>query len=1162
MAESLNPFEETDYIESEIQYTSTEEPVISEVQVIPESTDVSWDAIATKLLKDNYILTALELHTELVESGRELPRLRDYFSNPGNFERTKEDTPSPTLPRTSSVQTFDSLDFARYSDDGERQVDERVAVLEFELRKAQETIKSLRATLTREAENEIVSPDTEKNLAGGVSVEDNIKPLEQRALNFLVNEYLLLNDNKITSVTFSEENEEQDFEDWDDVGLNIPRPPDLLRLFRDYGNHIMPTKETQEVACEADLEDEDFQERQQDWQLIREQMESKISELEEQVQMIAQENDVLSQQVSILKMSPLKTTPVNHSTPVAHTVEPAMTSSVTHNGQPGSDSREDLQPNEDPTVEEMSGQSDSLNLNALAITQNHIGGEADGHSGGDNCVTSCDRVDGDGQLSVGGDATTTDKVTDRKMSPAFRKALQDLAFHVSRDNRIVAEMSKMSQGEGVVSMLGRCLPHIVPNVLLAKREELIPLILCTAMLHSDSKERDRLLNILFNLIKKPDDEQRQIILTGCIAFAQHVGPTRLETELLPQCWEQISHKYVERRLLVAEACGALASYLSHEIRSSLLMSMLTQMLRDDKDDDVREAVIKSLGLLTGFICDTDKFAQGSELLKIGLRDSSEKVQQATLHVFLPSFAAWAYELGRLEHELLHSVLRDLEEIVKGALLIQKTTNSTTLPLDESRFLILVKELTELLPFQFVSVLESGPFLKHMESVSEDVEDIDMSRFPMPNCPLSDLSVILGGKQELSTLVHLYAEHLSQEWFEPWEQLNWVVNNLLARILEVTMGVGLSMQKVVNALCKYVFRLCRTFGKTFTDKKVKPKFEELVVLPEEQLDHQVNLGHTAITTCVVPVYAVGVLTSFSSELDRKQLEQFLTQVLCTLAFCQAPLDSLKATFLELSSCDDNHELLLTVLWCGVVHTSAPVRATSAILFELLIQNLNDTFISTRVVPALVTLANDPEISVRISTIPSLGAIIEHVSIREVLDRVYMQLQTFFDDPVYREQHVVHVELIRTIAHVGPNTEPKFRDEFILPRLAAMAMANNNVTNETKKMDIAMQLFEAYSAMSCCFLNDQLIQEAMLPGLRCLRQDMAIIAPDHEEVVASMVREYETKMEGARPGDRNLGFSSSPGNQLGSAADDMKSRVMSRIKDTTSKANISNIFTRRK
>lgn len=31
------------------------------------------------------------------------------------------------IDRTSSIQTFDSLDFARYSDDGGGQVDERVA---------------------------------------------------------------------------------------------------------------------------------------------------------------------------------------------------------------------------------------------------------------------------------------------------------------------------------------------------------------------------------------------------------------------------------------------------------------------------------------------------------------------------------------------------------------------------------------------------------------------------------------------------------------------------------------------------------------------------------------------------------------------------------------------------------------------------------------------------------------------------------------------------------------------------------------------------------------------------------------------------------------------------------------------------------------------------
>uniref|UniRef100_A0A2C9M1S2 LisH domain-containing protein n=1 Tax=Biomphalaria glabrata TaxID=6526 RepID=A0A2C9M1S2_BIOGL len=117
--------------------------------------------------------------------------------------------PNTENARTSSVQTFDSLDFARYSDDGERQVDERVAVLEFELRKAQETIKSLRASLTQQAETELSTP--ENQYKGGLGAENSeaVTPLEKKALNFLVNEYLLQANYKVTSVTFAEENEEQ-----------------------------------------------------------------------------------------------------------------------------------------------------------------------------------------------------------------------------------------------------------------------------------------------------------------------------------------------------------------------------------------------------------------------------------------------------------------------------------------------------------------------------------------------------------------------------------------------------------------------------------------------------------------------------------------------------------------------------------------------------------------------------------------------------------------------------------------------------------------------------------------------------------------------------------------------------------------------------------------
>jgi len=39
--------------------------------------------------------------------------------------------------------------------------------------------------------------------------QEPIRPLEKRALNFLVNEYLLKNEYKLTSITFSDENDDQ-----------------------------------------------------------------------------------------------------------------------------------------------------------------------------------------------------------------------------------------------------------------------------------------------------------------------------------------------------------------------------------------------------------------------------------------------------------------------------------------------------------------------------------------------------------------------------------------------------------------------------------------------------------------------------------------------------------------------------------------------------------------------------------------------------------------------------------------------------------------------------------------------------------------------------------------------------------------------------------------
>ena len=53
----------------------------------PRISDKDWEGIATSLIEEGFLLSALELHSELLEAGKELSILKNFFSNPGNFEQ-------------------------------------------------------------------------------------------------------------------------------------------------------------------------------------------------------------------------------------------------------------------------------------------------------------------------------------------------------------------------------------------------------------------------------------------------------------------------------------------------------------------------------------------------------------------------------------------------------------------------------------------------------------------------------------------------------------------------------------------------------------------------------------------------------------------------------------------------------------------------------------------------------------------------------------------------------------------------------------------------------------------------------------------------------------------------------------------------------------------
>ncbi|XP_068437317.1 RAB11-binding protein RELCH homolog isoform X3 [Clinocottus analis] len=1110
-------------------------------------TRISVDGIAAQLLRDQYILTALEFHTELLEAGRELPRLRDYFSNPGNFERQSGTPPAKDqvlgpggpLNRAGSISTLDSLDFARYSDDGNRESDERVAVLEFELRKAKETIQALRANLTQAAESEGPSQER-KNFKSSPEIQEPIRPLEKRALNFLVNEYLLTNEHKLSSITFSDENDDQDFELWDDVGLNIPKPPDLLQLYRNCGTPLPPPRVDVSVGvdfgdvpgnCIAQDPPKKPDLSHQQTEVVQE-LEYQISLLNNEKQSLAEQIKKLQSEIQTLKRSVSSPPPATLNLGSQNTSHPSSSATTTTS----STDPLSVPPTDNGQYLDMRGVSEPDTKPDASSTQTI----SQTHSQSLNTLKKRPPV----QFAQ----------PNRKLSPAFQQAL--LSFcRMCSDSRLGAEVSRIADSEeSVMLMLGRCLPHIVPNVLLAKRErmvahlcqELIPLILCTACLHPESKERDQLLHILFNLIKRPDDEQRQMILTGCVAFARHVGPTRVEAELLPQCWEQINHKYPERRLLVAESCGALAPYLPKEIRSSLVLSMLQQMLAEDKADMVREAVVKSLGIIMGYIDDPDKYSQGVELMLLSLGDPSERVVSAVHQVFIPAFAAWTTELGTLQTALIPSLLARIEK------LLMQGEHS----LDEHKLHVFLSALQSLIPPLFAVVLQNAPFTSRAK-LTGDIPAIEVTRFPRPASPLQDVATIIGSREMLSALLLLYDYQLEQEGTTGWDSLLWVVNQLLPQLIEIVGRINVMSSTCVHEFSRFFWRLCRTFGKIFTNTKVKPQFQEILRLSEENVE--ASAANDILTKATVPIYATGVLTCYNQDEDRKLLVGFLEDVMTTLSLSHAPLDSLKASFVELGANPVYHELLLTVLWYGVVHTSALVRCTAARMFELLVKGVNETLVAQRVVPALITLSSDPEISVRISTIPAFGTIMETVTQKELLERVKMQLASFLEDPQYQDQHSLHMEIIRTFGRVGPNAEPRFRDEFVLPHLHKLALANNSQTAESKRIDIATQLFEAYSALSCCFISEEVMVNHFLPGLRCLRADMEQLSPEHEVILSSMIKECEIKVE-------NRGMTDAQGSMSIASSlvgEDAKTKFLSKMGQlTTSGAMLANVFQRKK
>ena len=134
-----------------------------------------------------------------------------------------------------------------------REKNERVSILEFDLRKSREEVEkykirvealehNLASSATRDltsSKETVLAADLSPLKSGGTPSEQSrsamkksIKSYEKRVLNYLVYEYLKDNNYKLTKVSFSDEVDDQDLDDWKDTQVTGLEPLPLVELYR------------------------------------------------------------------------------------------------------------------------------------------------------------------------------------------------------------------------------------------------------------------------------------------------------------------------------------------------------------------------------------------------------------------------------------------------------------------------------------------------------------------------------------------------------------------------------------------------------------------------------------------------------------------------------------------------------------------------------------------------------------------------------------------------------------------------------------------------------------------------------------------------------------------------------------------------------------------
>ncbi|PKA61462.1 hypothetical protein AXF42_Ash014379 [Apostasia shenzhenica] len=991
-------------------------------------------------------------------------------------------------------------------------VEEKLAVSEYELRLAHEDVSRLKSELEKlNAALPDNCPDAPTN--GLRSQRDkkestfsSLGPLndaERRDLNCAVKEYLLVAGYRLTAMTFIEEVTDQNFDAWPNKSAHVT---DALRRY--YYQYLSSTAEAAEEKIALLQENESLVK--ENLKLSREKgslmksIESadvqiaNLSKYLEAAQKDLKERDVLVQslkqsmelqrkelnecraEITSLKMhiegsraSRGWNSGENEALQSLRTDQKEESVRPQHTGLENTKGTKFLKETTKPIVsqyEENQPEEKVLEMNeAVAATssvydsrvENIAFQNVDSDFGRTKPITTTS----DALVSCNGNAklkkeTIVDQVVE--LSAPENSCL----IHKKDSPRKVATLDKLALE--TIQIVSDALPKIVPYVLINHRE-------------------------------------------ACVSLAKNVGEVRTETELLPQCWEQINHMYEERRLLVAQSCGELAQFVRPEIRDSLILSIVQQLV-EDSATVVREAAAHNLAMLLPLFPNMDKYFKVEELLFQLVCDPSGVVVDATLQELLPAVIKWGDKLNHILRVLFSHILGAAQRCppLSG---VEGSVDSQLRVLGEHErwnIDVLLRMMIELLPFVHQRCIDSCPI-------------VSATKFPaiseQGSCFFS------------SSLLQSYAQSNVE-----WPAFDWMYVDCFPDLIQLACLLPHKEDNLRTRITKFLLAVSDRFGDQYLAVIMLPVFlisvgdigsAVLKYFPVSYLQRvkgllpKTALAERVALACVLPLLLSGILGSPGNQ---EGLSNYLRKILQLDTTTEISwLDNCRAEVMDaarfLCTFEEHHGTVCHIVWELVACSDANMKINAANLLKVLVPYVNEKLASTHVLPALVTLGSDQNLNVRYASIDAFGVVAQHFKNDVIVDKIRIQMDAFLEDRSYEAiicffNHSIH----------------------LLSMIFQLTSMPSHGIDVVRRRSRANAFCEAIRALDATDLPPSCIRDFLIPSVQNLLKDHDNLDPAHKEALEIIMKERSggafesiSKVMGA-----HLGIASSMSSFFGDSA----------------------------